>query len=185
MTRLSFKALCAAAALAIALPVAVTSDALAQGHHGGGGAFRGGGIGGGAFRGGGIGGGGFARGGFAAVPRAGGFSTVPQVNRGFAGGQFAANRWGGGRWGGGRWHHGRGWYGPGLGFAAGLAAGSALAWPYYDDYYYDTYAYAPDDYYAEAAPGGDSVSYCMQRYRSYDPSSGTYLGYDGLRHPCP
>ncbi len=22
-------------------------------------------------------------------------------------------------------------------------------------------------------------------YRSYDPGSGTYLGYDGLRHPCP
>jgi hypothetical protein len=29
------------------------------------------------------------------------------------------------------------------------------------------------------------VSYCMQRYRSYDPSSGTYLGNDGQRHPCP
>jgi hypothetical protein len=25
----------------------------------------------------------------------------------------------------------------------------------------------------------------MQRYRSYDPASGTYMGYDGLRHPCP
>jgi hypothetical protein len=25
---------------------------------------------------------------------------------------------------------------------------------------------------------------CKQRYRSYDPVSGTYLGYDGLRHPC-
>ncbi|MGH6739994.1 MAG: BA14K family protein, partial [Bradyrhizobium sp.] len=25
----------------------------------------------------------------------------------------------------------------------------------------------------------------QQRYRSYDPASGTYLGYDGLRHPCP
>lgn len=30
-----------------------------------------------------------------------------------------------------------------------------------------------------------SVEYCMQRYRSYDPYSRTYLGYDGLRHPCP
>ncbi len=36
-----------------------------------------------------------------------------------------------------------------------------------------------------AAPGGDAVAYCMQRYRSYDPGSGTFLGYDGLRHPCP
>ncbi|MGB8185593.1 MAG: BA14K family protein [Pseudolabrys sp.] len=25
----------------------------------------------------------------------------------------------------------------------------------------------------------------MQRFRSYDPNSGTYLGFDGLRHPCP
>ena len=30
-----------------------------------------------------------------------------------------------------------------------------------------------------------AVDYCAQRYRSYDPASGTYLGYDGLRHPCP
>jgi hypothetical protein len=33
--------------------------------------------------------------------------------------------------------------------------------------------------------GGDSAGYCAQTYRSYDPASGTYLGYDGLRHPCP
>ena len=33
------------------------------------------------------------------------------------------------------------------------------------------------------AAGGD-VGYCQQRYRSYDPASGTYLGFDGLRHPC-
>jgi hypothetical protein len=31
----------------------------------------------------------------------------------------------------------------------------------------------------------DAVAYCMQRYRSYDPASGTYLGFDGLRKPCP
>jgi BA14K-like protein len=31
----------------------------------------------------------------------------------------------------------------------------------------------------------DAVAYCMQRYRSYDQASGTYLGNDGLRHPCP
>ncbi len=30
---------------------------------------------------------------------------------------------------------------------------------------------------------GDN-SYCAQRFRSYDPRSGTYLGYDGQRHPC-
>jgi hypothetical protein len=33
--------------------------------------------------------------------------------------------------------------------------------------------------------GGDDAAYCIQRYRSYDPQSGTYLGTDGYRHPCP
>jgi len=27
-------------------------------------------------------------------------------------------------------------------------------------------------------------SYCAQRFRSYDPGTGTYLGYDGQRHRC-
>ena len=35
------------------------------------------------------------------------------------------------------------------------------------------------------APTGDVHAYCAQRFRSYDPESGTYLGYDGQRHPCP
>jgi len=30
-----------------------------------------------------------------------------------------------------------------------------------------------------------AVSYCMQRYRSYDPNSQTYLGRDGMRYSCP
>ena len=29
------------------------------------------------------------------------------------------------------------------------------------------------------------VAWCEQRYRSYDPATGTYLGYDGFRHACP
>src|SRR5712671_6411026 len=35
---------------------------------------------------------------------------------------------------------------------------------------------------APAPVGDDAVAYCMQTYQSYDPASGTYLGYDGLRH---
>jgi len=40
---------------------------------------------------------------------------------------------------------------------------------------------------AQAAPayGSNVHAYCAQRFRSYDPASGTYLGYDGRRHPCP
>jgi BA14K-like protein len=30
-----------------------------------------------------------------------------------------------------------------------------------------------------------TVGWCMDRYRSYDPMSRSYLGYDGYRHSCP
>jgi hypothetical protein len=36
---------------------------------------------------------------------------------------------------------------------------------------------------AYAAMNGEA-SYCAQRYRSYDPASGSYLGRDGRRHMC-
>jgi hypothetical protein len=36
------------------------------------------------------------------------------------------------------------------------------------------------------APMGSSATgaSCAQRYHSYDPASGTFLGYDGRRHAC-
>jgi hypothetical protein len=37
---------------------------------------------------------------------------------------------------------------------------------------------------AYAAMGRDTASSCAQRYHSYDPASGTFLGYDGRRHAC-
>jgi hypothetical protein len=37
---------------------------------------------------------------------------------------------------------------------------------------------------ASASRANDHEAYCMQRYRSYDPASGTFLGNDGRRHPC-
>jgi hypothetical protein len=44
----------------------------------------------------------------------------------------------------------------------------------------------PAPVYAPAPPpGDDAVAWCMQRYRSYDPRSGTFVGYDGIRRPCP
>jgi hypothetical protein len=93
--------------------------------------------------------------------------------------------------------------------AAGVVTGSALAlgrYGYYNGGYYDPNAYGDSYAYDEGstydtglplvtfdqqpapvvvdqAMGGDAA-YCAQRYRSYDPASGTYLGFDGLRHPC-
>jgi len=49
--------------------------------------------------------------------------------------------------------------------AAGAIIGGVLASQYQSDY-------------------SGQQSYCARTYRSYDPRSGTYLGYDGLRHPC-
>jgi BA14K-like protein len=107
---------------------------------------------------------------------------------------------GGGRGFGGGWHGGGGWRGGGWGGAgAGLAAGAiiggavAASQPWYG-YDYDNgpgyYSYGYDPGYGYASPGyvtapPDSVAYCESRFRSYDPASGTYLGFDGLRHPCP
>jgi hypothetical protein len=98
----------------------------------------------------------------------------------------------GGFRGGGRRGGGFGGVGIGLGLAAGAIIGGAVygaAQPY--GYYGDDpgYAYAPgyDQGYVDVSPdaGGGEVAYCQQRFRSYDPASGTYRGVDGLRHPCP
>jgi hypothetical protein len=102
-----------------------------------------------------------------------------------------AVQWRRGYRGGWRGGYRRGW-GPGIGIGAGLAAGAiiggALAAPYYygPRYVEPGYAYSPGYVEVEpAVPAGDATAYCMQRFQSYDPASGTYLGYDGVRHPCP
>jgi hypothetical protein len=76
-----------------------------------------------------------------------------------------------------RWHRGPrydGWryrrhYGPGAAALGGLAAGAVIGGAIANS----------------QARANDAIAYCSQRYRSYDPASGTYLGYDGNRHPCP
>jgi BA14K-like protein len=44
---------------------------------------------------------------------------------------------------------------------------------------------APAPQYAYEYDGGRDAAYCQQRFRSYDAASGTYMGYDGMRHSCP
>jgi hypothetical protein len=94
---------------------------------------------------------------------------------------------------------------------AGSMLGGAIAAPadgYYAPYDYDYVYYGsenfgyygPDNYASapiyqdesdyENAPGYrvasvDDITYCQQRFRSYDVATGTYLGFDGLRHACP
>ena len=34
------------------------------------------------------------------------------------------------------------------------------------------------------APAGPRHRYCSDRYRSFDPNTGTFVGYDGVRRFC-
>jgi hypothetical protein len=85
-------------------------------------------------------------------------------------------------WRGHRWRHrhhdGDGWRYGGA-FLGGVLIGSALNNAYYDDYYDDPpprrYGYRVAD---------DHVAYCLDRYRSYDVETDSFLGYDGYRHRC-
>ena len=115
---------------------------------------------------------------------------------------------GGPHFGGGVYRGGGGYYrhGGGGGFIPGAVAGAIVGGAIASQGYYGGpgyYAPGPsyyqsgpgyyDDSYAEdgavavapVAGGDDSVAYCMQTYRSYNPRTGTYLGNDGFRHPCP
>jgi hypothetical protein len=42
-----------------------------------------------------------------------------------------------------------------------------------------------EEYYEFPPVTDEAIAECKRRFRSYDPVSRTYLGYDGLRHPCP
>ena len=122
-----------------------------------------------------------------AAPVQGG-TAAPSMNAG-PGMRTHANRganWNGANWNKaaantGNWNHGD--RRRGHRFHRGFVFGG----PYwtYDDGYYDDGDYAV----YEEAPGyvtsGVDVQYCIARFKSYDPASQTYLGYDGVRHPCP
>lgn len=60
-----------------------------------------------------------------------------------------------------------------IGLATGAILGQALALP-------PQPRYAPRVRYDDA----NAIAYCARKYRSFDPGSFTYLGYDGRRHYC-
>lgn len=72
----------------------------------------------------------------------------------------------------GGYHHRHGYgrgYGGGAAVIGGLAAGAIIGGAIANS----------------QARANNSDAYCSQRFQSYDPASGTYLGYDGNRHACP
>lgn len=82
----------------------------------------------------------------------------------------------------------RGRRGGDAGLIAGAIIGGAIlgaTQPYGYSGYGPGYGYAYAPGYNQGYAGGNEVVYCQQRFRSYDPASGTYLGFDGLRHSCP
>jgi hypothetical protein len=77
-----------------------------------------------------------------------------------------------------------------MGGATGPGSASGLE-PTYNNGYYNGYDQAgPVPVGGGALDGNDSYAMspddgtCAQRYRSYDPASGTYMGHDGRRHSC-
>ncbi len=100
------------------------------------------------------------------LTQASGNSLVVQVQRrrGRASGGFRGGR--GYRGGGGGYGYGYGGNGgaAAAGFLGGLFLGAIIA---------------------NEAQHNQGVDYCIHRYRSYDPNSMTYLGYDGRCHSCP
>jgi hypothetical protein len=85
-----------------------------------------------------------------------------------------------------------------FGFAAGAIIGGALSQPrYYEPapYYYEpgpvyvqpapVYVQPAPVYYGRPAPWTDDwYAYCDSRYRSFDPRTGYFVGYDGDYHFC-
>lgn len=71
-----------------------------------------------------------------------------------------------------RYH--RGYYGDGGGFLGGVLGGIL-----------GTTIFAPEPEVVIVQPPQRGVEWCLQRYKSYDVYTRTYLGFDGLRHGCP
>jgi hypothetical protein len=181
---------------------------------GGGGGFRGGGGGGGfAMRGG--GGGNFAmRGGGGNFGMRSGVNRSFARNNSFRaagidrGRRFSSNNWNNNNWRFRRHNNGGCWgCGFGAGVALGYGLGYGLGYPYYgygygygypayygyNDYGYGDYGYGGYGYssgygygdYASIGNGDNAVAYCMSRFRTYKPATGTYTGNDGRQHSCP
>jgi hypothetical protein len=88
-------------------------------------------------------------------------------------------------WGGGPYYD---YYAPGYGYGYSWNPGGSLPAPGYAPVPSNAPmpGYAPVPGYASGYQAGAAdVASCMERFRSYDPVSRTYMGRDRRRHPCP
>jgi hypothetical protein len=105
-------------------------------------------------------------------------SPIPYLQ--LAGGEWSQPRYRGAPWvlrGYGLKRDG-GWVSPYVALGAGNAINA-------DTYFYNSSPsyYAYDDY--DVGYDAEAYARCSARFRSFDPDSGTYMGYDGDRHRCP
>jgi BA14K-like protein len=111
----------------------------------------------------------------------------------------------GGGWGGGGGRHWQGdnrrpapryapqstWSSGGLGRDIGVGVGTSAAGSVIGNWIWHKWASPqpqPPPVVVVQQPAQQSfrtVGWCLDRYRSYDVASRTYLGYDGYRHSCP
>lgn len=89
------------------------------------------------------------------------------------------------------WHRGRGYWGYGYGLGLGLGG---LLGAYGDPWYYDDYVYTPPVYAAPVEVPVETevvtndaavITACARRFKTYDPSTQTYIGKGYVRRHCP
>ena len=71
-----------------------------------------------------------------------------------------------------------------LASVAALTLLSACATYYDRGYYRPRVTSVPSPYVATDGYTQAYLDSCSRRYRSFDPASGTYVGYDGVVRPC-
>lgn len=69
------------------------------------------------------------------------------------------------------------------GFAIGTLFGHVAAHPRYHRRVYVAPAYVPA-YYVGRPGYYDWIAFCSAKYRSFNPATGLFVGYDGRYHPC-
>lgn len=110
-------------------------------------------------------------------------------------GNWNGRNWNGQRWNGRNWHgrnwnnwyrNGR-WYGPRYRYRYPgynyFYSGFWYPWPWWS-YNGGGWGFEVGDAFAGGSNASQHVQWCMNRYRSYNPRTDTYTGYDGKKHRC-